>query len=1000
MSIENVQAQDLERSTAHFWEYLFCCVIVAIGLATKAEGSDVLRVYVVDRDSRAVVGALLTDVSTHSTICRTDGTGHCTMQRHGGIVFEVSAPGFSNQRVAVEEFASETIVTLHVASKAIVVVNGDADSAGATEHSVSFRAEDIDRLPVWLRKAESLPAIAPGTVNRPTDDEWGQGISTAGMRLTTTNSTMDQMPNRVERRGGLALQPSLDAVAEMRVLSSGYSAEYGHTPGAQIVMITRSGSDQFHGSVYDYARDRLGGVIGGPIRRDRTFFFASYEGNNTDYGNPVTSGVPSLSELQGNFSTLSSPLHIPGFAQRSTAGSRIFVIPSAAISPVAEKLLALIPPSTSGMADNEGEHSGSQQMLVRLDDQWNTSSRLMLRLARMDYKSVLQPYSQQILPAAWPLNRDITNSVAASYNYTVATSTFEVRTSYMGTVGSSKGACHDDPRYEITLADSSPSAGCPIVSITGFLPFGDAFHLYSYRSSPFEVAADFSRTGRGRNDVKVGAAFDHVHYQSQDPTQENGYFSFTGQYTGDPVADFLLFLPSTALRSFDSAASKGSLNQVTLSAYVQDYLRVTPRFQLDLGVRMEYLPQMVGHSQNLRSFWPQLGSVQHGNEQDLLRSQGAIVSPRVGFIWSLNNKTLFRGGAGLFGGEDDLASTLGQLTDAQLPRSAVTAAPGLQSFNASAPNWIPITPGVTRGIDPRNLTSVIYEYTLAVERSFPDNVVIAASYTGSRGTHLGRLYNINQALPTGSLDASGQPVLTRPYPNLGDVLFEDHGAYSRYNEGRIEVRKQITGGVHFRLAYIYSKSIDDASAVTETNWSGMEYAQDPRNLGAERGPSDFDHRQRVAGFVTLQLDHLTHAAPLRRSSFSAVANAMSGQPFTVLVNDNLRPDLVGDPYTNVPAGHFFNPAAFAAHVPTAAQPYLFGNVGRNSLRGPYFNTIDLAFNKGFKLRRIMIDLRVECFNVLDRDVHSITNYIEPDFGMARSSLNQSRLIIAGGRIGF
>lgn len=1000
MSIENGSARDSGRKPGGFWGWVLCCAIVVFGLAATAEGSDSLRVYVVDRDSRAVVGALLTDLGTHSTICKTDGAGNCSVERHGSIAFEVSAVGFSNERVAVDESVFATTVTLHIANKAVVVVSADAHNSVATEQSVLLRAEDIDRLPVWLRKAESLPAVAPGSIAPPTDDEWGQGVSTAGTRLTTTNSTLDQMPNRSERRGGMALQPSLDAVAELEVLSSGYAAEYGHTPGAQVVMTTRSGTDHFHGSIYDYARDRIGGVLGGPILRDRAFFFASYEGNNTDFGNPVTSSVPDSSELAGDFPSLSSPLNIPGLTTSTTAfnGS---IIPAAAISQNAKKLLALIPASTSGQTSNVGEHTGSKQMLVRLDEQLNTSSRVMFRVARMDYKSVLQPYAQQILPASWPVSHDITNSVAATYSRTHMDSVLEIRTSYMDTRGSSKGACHNDPHYEVTLADGYPSNGCPIVAIDGFLPFGDAFHLYSYRSRPFEIATDYSRTVHGRNRVKVGAAYNRVYYQSQDPTQENGYLSFTGKYTGNPIADFLLFLPSVALRSFESASSKGSLNQVTFSAYAQDFLRLTSRFQLDLGLRVEYLPRMVGRSPNLTSFWPQLGFVQDGTQQNLLQSQGAIVNPRLGFVWNLfDSKTIVRGGVGLFGGEDDLASTLGQLTDAQPPRAAVTTAPGSAALNPSDLRWVRINPGVTRGIDPRNIASMVYEYTLALERSLPHNIVIAVSYVGSRGTHLGRLYNINQPLPTGTLDASGQPISARSYPSLGDVLFEDHGASSRYNEGRIEIRKQTSGGIHFRLAYMFSKSLDDSSAVTETNWSGMEYAQDLRNLKAEWGPSDFDHRHRIAGFLTVPLDHYTNAAVLRRSSISAVANAMSGQRFTVLVNDNLRPDLVSNPYANVPAGYFFNPNAFAAHVPTTAQPYLFGNLGRNSLRGPYFNTIDLAFNKGFKLKRAVIDLRIECFNVLDRNVHSITNYLGAGFGMARSSLNQSRLIIAGGRIGF
>jgi hypothetical protein len=250
------------------------------------------------------------------------------------------------------------------------------------------------------------------------------------------------------------------------------------------------------------------------------------------------------------------------------------------------------------------------------------------------------------------------------------------------------------------------------------------------------------------------------------------------------------------------------------------------------------------------------------------------------------------------------------------------------------------------------------------------------------------------------LSASGEPILVRPYANFGDVLYEDHGASSSYHAGRIAVRRQLRDGVAVQLAYTFSKSIDDASAVTELNWSSSALAQDPRHLNRERGFSDFDHRQQLTGFFTVQLDRFSQSRALRRTSFAGAIHALSGQRFTVLVNSYLRADLVGNPYQEVPSGRYFNPAAFARHVPTPSQPDYFGDSGRNLLVGPYFNTIDLALNKAFKVKRVEINLRVEGFNVLDQKVPFVSNYVGPNLGMARSSLNQGRLVIAGASCSF
>jgi hypothetical protein len=950
--------------------------LLALSSAVLAQDRDSVRVNVTDPEGLPIMGARVAGPEPTANNCVTDQSGNCTLPAAGLPAVDVTAAGFDPQHVEVSSGSVEARVTMRIKSRVDVEVNSSKLESPASVQGSMMSAEQVDRVPVWLRKLENIQPLFPGTVSRSTDDEWGEGLSAAGTRSTAMNTVLDGMPNRAERRGGPAIKPPLEAVSEFRVYTSGYSAEYGHTPGAQLVMVTKSGTDQIHGDFYNYARDRFGGMLGGPIQKGKSYYFASYERANTNFDSPVTSTVLTPAQLQGG-----------------------------AKSPLSQTLLPLVPVSSTGSVTYKGEHSVDSELIARLDRNIGDKSKLTARFAAGMGGQVLEPDSAVFLPRDWPSQDDRAYSGVVSFNRNQANRGFELRASFLDTLGDSTPSCHHDAQYSVTLAGGAATLGCPILDIAGYPLFGDIANLYNYRSQSADFGGSYF-ANIGRDSVKVGVAGKHLRYKGGNPSQENGYLLFDGSHYGSPVTDFLMGAPVTAIRDFGTTKRTGELMPSSVGGFVQNAFRIGESFIVDTGLRLEYLSSMTGHSPELTSFSPTLGVVENGSQKELLRGQGLVVDPRLGFSWRpFGGATVVRGGIGQYSGQDILSVVLEQLTNAPAPRAFVTSAPVHVVVDPKNPAWTPIDSSMVRGIDPQNRITRVYQYSLTVERELGAGASVEIAYIGSKGLHLGRLVNINMTLPNGAIDASGSPVMVRKYAGFGDIIYDDQGGYSSYNSGRIRFQQRTGGGgIDLNLSYTFSKSIDDSSSTENRNWTGLPYAQDPRNLNGERAVSDFNHKHQVSGYVIVLLDKYTKTAWLRRAEVSSSLNVMSGLPFSPISDSRYlyRADVVGDPYQNVPEGHFINPAAFKAHIPTAADPSYFGSAGRNSLSTPYFNTIDVAFNKGFKVKsRALIKVRVEVFNVLSRRVPYVNNVLsEPGFGTRSHFINEERHIVAGARLSF
>ncbi len=411
--------------------------------------------------------------------------------------------------------------------------------------------------------------------------------------------------------------------------------------------------------------------------------------------------------------------------------------------------------------------------------------------------------------------------------------------------------------------------------------------------------------------------------------------------------------------------------------------------------------------------------------------------PNDPFVYTMKNLQLFdvltmvRGSHNLRAGADVIRSTYleadvrnvrgdfrfrGRTTS---PNSA--ALPGFYSFadfllgvpdstQRQIPEQIRAVQGVNTpvGAQLENPTPTFYQYNLTVERELARDLALEIGYVGSQGRHLGLRYNINANYPTGRLNAQGQVINARLYPQFADITYQEQGGNSSYNALQTSLRRRARGGLTLLASYTFSRAIDNNSSTNNSTTGAQRNPQDVRNLAAERAVSDFHRQHQFSGSFNYELPFgrkrtlFSGASGLAEAliggwQLNGVVTLLSGRPFTPQYNapdvSQQRPDLIGDPYANIPDGLYFNPAAFARPTPTAQDPTVFGNAGRNILIGPGFRSVDLSLLKNFQLREgLRLQFRAESFNAFNHPNFQIpVNFLDDsDVGRVRITANEGR----------
>ena len=897
--------------------------------------------------------------------------------------------------------------------------------------------DEILQMPLISRAATDLAYLTPGVVQN-TSGVGGASSSPMvvnGARADNSNFIIDGFNARDPRDASLQVTPPLDSMQEFKMQVSGYSADTGRQAGGVMTMVLKTGGNQLHGALFEYfrndylnarnffdvggpstlRRNQYGANVSGPVilpkiyhGKDRTFFLFSWESYRQDSPSPVLSVVPTLAQRNGDFSAqpaMKNPLSTP--ANAPFPGN---VIPMSLQSPVALKAQGFIPlPNYRGASNfyaDAPNPSASDSYVAKIDQK-------ILQAGNLSFK-YLTNRGSSVSPYGNGGNTGLFGTIGYSHNslygltYTQAFTPQVINEARFGvsrTIGHYAGA-HSGTDYNSQIGVPGPSdpglVGFPIFTISGYAQIGDPPGWpNTYTSTQFNTS-DTLTWVKGTHVIKLGGDILDWRMSEATSTNERGTFQFTGFWTSQPYADFLMGLLNADSR--EVTWSTDYLSNPSYSLFAQDDWKVNSNLTLNLGFRYELTYPVSEKYGRLTNFVPALNRLvvsstsgtapgvsfsnatqvetaqQAGLPSSLVQPDDKNFAPRLGFAYRPfgGNRTVVRGGYGIFYGSPGLWINLYAALSAVFPFSITqtinrTASPTYLTLSDPfpvAPNLAGTSTTVT-GFQTPMLTPYAQNWNFIVEQSLGALMAIEIGYTGSKGTHLSRGYNLNEPFDRSASLPNG----ISPFPQWGTITYFCYCFDSSYNALTLTLRRRFAHNFFYRLNYSYSKSLDDGSELQGGGAGGYAGLQDAQNRALERGRADLDipHSFTTAfswvaphGIGPAWSNMLTRGWQLAGSGI-----AHTGVPFTPQVtNANLnlgeatRPNRIAKgTLSNPSVKDWYNLAAFPA-VPTGT--YSFGNSGRNILDAPGLIGINLALYRNFAVReKNNLQFRWEVFNVLN-----------------------------------
>ena len=911
-----------------------------------------------------------------------------------------------------------------------------------------IQSQQIEQLPLNKRDYTQLVLLVPGTTYNP-DQRLGGAISINGNRSLQNDYLLDGVDNNSHAtsfRGDRVdvMLPSVDAVEEFRVQSNGYSAEYGHSAGAVVNVTIKSGSNQFHGTGWEFFRNddmdahgwtpTLGGVkpevrfnlfganIGGPIVKDKTFFFVNYEGDRERGGVIFQAIVPTLALQQGNFANppagLGSTLKVAPVDPTSGIPFPNGIIPKSQWSPAAGRILAYpqFPiPTPSPLITTPGAYINtvnnrvqSDKFDIRIDHHVSSNWRLFGRYSFSD--------STTFRPApfngyAEGSNNDqfgntLTRGQSAVVGNTLTlspTTLLDVRAGYTrlgaNVFPPNFGSPSSTDLLGIPNLPQGPkiNAGWPKFNISGLSAFGSTTSQPQYQIPNTYLASGVLSLQRGAHGIRVGADITYIQTAILDVSAVRGTFTFANTWTGNPWGDFLLGLPAAYTQTSLTVAY--NRNQI-YNFFVQDDYRIRPNLTLNLGLRYEYGTPIYEKYNRLSNYDLATRSLilatdSSVGDKSLVKPDRHNFAPRIGLAWTARPRLVVRSAYGMFyqhtfrqGRENLLAENppfLHDLTRTQSPGSptfvTLDSGPPANFFATALP-----TDQAVRGNDPNLKAGNVQQWNLTLQYAVAKDWIFEVGYVGNKGTHLSRFWNANQpyvAGPAGTLAAR------RPNTGFGDVEYMDSGGNSFYNSLQTRLEKRFSNGLTLLHSFTYARGLDNVGAWNDPN--GSLYPQDAYNFANEKALAEnIVKLNSVASWVyDLPFGRgrklMTSAPPLVNAiaadwHIDGIWSWRTGLPLTVASpacancsmggDRTTRADLVPGVSPSVASPNaqaWFNAAAFAPQ----ATPY--GTVGRDTIWGPGMQQWDLGVARKFALtERRYFQFRGELFNAFNQ-----VNYAPP-----------------------
>ena len=884
-----------------------------------------------------------------------------------------------------------------------------------------------------------LPGVVPAAEGSAASVRGSFAININGAREDSNGFLLDGIYNGDPKLNGVAVSPPVDAVREFELLSSTYDASFGRNGGGQVSVVLRSGGNQFHGTAYEFfrnavfdarnyfapsatpapqdQRNQFGATLGGPIVRNRTFFFVDYQGTRDSTGITQVTNVPTLAERTGDFSQSSLVPIDP------TTGAPFpnLKIPSYYLDPTGLAIAALYPAPNRAVPNQNYVSSPAGRLRddnfdLRADHTLAPSSQLTFRYSFAD-NSLFEPFTGPSFPLVPGYgdnvpSRDQNAMIAETHVFTPSLLN-EVRAGFDRV---SLGVYQQDMGQNVNgqvglpqISTNPRDFGLTSISVTGFSPLGDESNNPQHGVTNVYQLNDNLTWVHGRHQARFGADFRILQQNAYRDVESRGFIDFLGLFTGNALEELLLGLPTDS--GVATLNNPEHLRTHSYNVFANDTWRLRPNLTLTLGLRYEYNSPGVD-AQNHANLYDQAtqtlipvgtGGMPRGG---YLPDRNNF-APRLGFAWTpWSPRTVVRAGYGVYYDQSSLAPGEGLYFsppyfnfNVYYPLSAT--APLLLS-NPFPSNFPLPTPSSALAFERGLRTPYVQQWNFNIERSLGGSRLLEIGYVGSKGTDLIGARDINQPPPTPA------QYYQRPVAAFADINLMESNRNSIYHSLQARFEQRLNFGLSLLASYTFAKSIDNGSSFFSSA-GDPNFPQDSYNLRAERGLSNFDVRQRFVASYAYDLPFGKASRWLKGWQTFGILQFQTGQPFTVsLLPDfdnsntgidslgfgaNDRPNIAGNPrLSNPTANAWFNTSAFA--IP----PYgTFGDSGRNTVEGPGMATVDLSLVKNTTIReRATVQFRLETFNVLNHTNFGLPdNFIgSPTFGQILSAGNPRRLQLA------
>ncbi len=955
-----------------------------------------------------------------------------------------------------------------------VTVQGGAPllSTESTEVGNVISQEQIQQLPLNGRNFAQLGLAVPGTTPGPVGgirqtkggnetQRAGAEITASGARGTYNLFMVDGLDDRDQSVGTLKVFPNLEDIAEFKVQVGDADAEFA-TGGAVVNVITRSGSNEIHGSAFEFLRNsdldareffdaqkppfqqnQFGAAIGGPIRKNKIFFFADYQGLNAHSSTTSILSEPTPAMRAGDFSGYPAGIYDPNTYSSATNTRQLFSnnkIPANRIDPIAQNIQQIFAlPNLPGVANNLRVNSLQVQTQNewdgRIDQQFSGKDNMF---ARYTYGGADETYPNA-LPAVKNGTPNPNAFLGSSQRLNHAPSTqatlqeihsFSAALVNQLAVGYTRWYLQVTPldlgtnlSTQLGLQGSNTSylaSGMASIGITSESGYSESSVPEIVPQNTYQVSDTLSYI-HGAHSVKFGFSAVHNGFGFFQLSGSSGSLNYSGNFTNNPAhssgtgigyADFLLGLPGSSSKA---ALVNGVpyLSYTEYGGFAQDQWRATNRLTVTLGLRYDLFTPPVERYNRQSDFVPGLGTIelagQNGVPPAIIDTRKCNFSPRIGLAYRIGDKTVVRAAYGLF-----YFNEQGTGGSARLFINYPFSQQYSVSCSATAP-CLTTVQGIPNTLSPANLPSLVYiptanqtsnmqQWNFTIERQLTSSLVARSSYVGTRGNHLFIALDENVAYP-----GPGAVPARRPYPQYASISSWEPRGISNYDALELSAEKRWQNGLSFLAAYTWSKSLDMGGGGNSASAESRNNVQNPRNVNAEYGLSDFNfpHRFTLSLMYDLPFGHghafLNNANRVLNAlagswELTSIVSAQDGPPGTVTMSTSTSntgttqyPDRVCD--GNLPDSQRRIQQWFQTSCFTAPALYTFGNAGRNIVIAPGLVTWDLGGHKDFRLtERFGLTFRSEFFNILNK-----ANFGYPSTSIGSPSAGSINSVVTTGR---